>query len=208
VVEKDELAALIGRIEDEEGRVEPAVYHRIQTIVRKPIPPHPPHHNDVKTKHSIASSPSHPRRASLSLLNLPPRLSPRVQGASPRSLYLYHTPTHPHHPPDIQNFSSSLLTHRLLLLLLLLQPHLRSINQIERYQEFGQLLDPHLEGWIMPLAAVLRAQAHAGEAADMPLVQRAARLLHAFATVRGYKTVVRFFPHEAGLYKLSSHLTR
>jgi hypothetical protein len=60
----------------------------------------------------------------------------------------------------------------------------------------------------MPLAAVLRAQAHAGEAADMPLVQRAARLLHAFATVRGYKTVVRFFPHEAGLYKLSSHLTR
>jgi|AntAceMinimDraft_5_1070358.scaffolds.fasta_scaffold14723_1 hypothetical protein len=34
VVEKDELAELIGRIELEEGRVEPHVYHRVQTIVR------------------------------------------------------------------------------------------------------------------------------------------------------------------------------
>ena len=31
----------------------------------------------------------------------------------------------------------------------------------------------------------------------MTLVQRVSRVLHAFATVRGYKTVVRFFPHEA-----------
>ena len=69
--------------------------------------------------------------------------------------------------------------------------------QVERYQEFGQLLDPHLEGWIMPLAAVLRAQAHIGDDADMTLVQRVSRVLHAFATVRGYKTVVKFFPHEA-----------
>ena len=46
VVEKDELAELIGRIEDEEGRVEPHVYHRIQTIVRcnvaPPLPLPPP----------------------------------------------------------------------------------------------------------------------------------------------------------------------
>lgn len=49
----------------------------------------------------------------------------------------------------------------------------------------------------MPLAAVLRAQAHVGEEADMALVQRISRVLHAFATVRGYKTVVKFFPHEA-----------
>lgn len=68
---------------------------------------------------------------------------------------------------------------------------------VERYQEFGQLLDPHLEGWIAPLASVLRAQARAGDAADMVLVQRVSRVLHTFATVRGYKTVVKFFPHEA-----------
>ena len=100
VVEKDEVDALVGRIDELEGAVEPAVYHRVSAVV-------------------------------------------------------------------------------------------------ERYQEFGQLLDPHLEGWIAPLASVLRAQARAGDAADMVLVQRVSRVLHTFATVRGYKTVVKFFPHEA-----------
>ena len=74
---------------------------------------------------------------------------------------------------------------------------LREVSRIvERYQEFSQLLDPHLEAWIAPLAAVLRAQARLGDDADMILVQRTA-VLHAFATVRGYKTVCKFFPHEA-----------
>ena len=68
---------------------------------------------------------------------------------------------------------------------------------VERYQEFSQLLDPHLEAWIAPLAAVLRAQARLGDDADMILVQRVCSVLHAFATVRGYKTVCKFFPHEA-----------
>ena len=66
-----------------------------------------------------------------------------------------------------------------------------------RYQELPQLLDPHLEGWITPLAGVLRAEAHKGDDADMVLVQRTAKALNALATVRGAKTVVKFFPHEA-----------
>ena len=36
-----------------------------------------------------------------------------------------------------------------------------------RYQELPQLLDPHLEGWITPLAGVLRAEAHKGDDADI-----------------------------------------
>jgi hypothetical protein len=68
---------------------------------------------------------------------------------------------------------------------------------VERYQEQSSLLDPHLESWIAPLAGVIRDQAHLGEDADMALVQRVSKVLHAFATVRGHKTVVRFFPHEA-----------
>ena len=66
-----------------------------------------------------------------------------------------------------------------------------------RDQELPQLLDPHLEGWITPLAGVLRAEAHKGDDADMVLVQRTAKALNALATVRGAKTVVKFFPHEA-----------
>ena len=68
---------------------------------------------------------------------------------------------------------------------------------VHSYQELPQLLDPHLEGWITPLAGVLRAEAHKGEDADMVLVQRTAKVLNALATVRGAKTVVKFFPHEA-----------
>ena len=77
---------------------------------------------------------------------------------------------------------------------------------VERYQEFSQLLDPHLEAWIAPLAAVLRAQARLGDDADMILVQRVCSVLHAFATVRGYKTVCKFFPHEANDLEPVVHL--
>ena len=63
VVEKDEVAELIGRIEDEDGRVEPHVYHRIQTIVRLRlfygIPPVGPH-----DRSSVALSPARFRRLS------------------------------------------------------------------------------------------------------------------------------------------------
>ena len=68
---------------------------------------------------------------------------------------------------------------------------------VERYQEYPTLLDPHLEGWILPLTSVIRREAHKDSEADMVLVQRASRVLHALASVRGYKTVVKFFPHEA-----------
>ena len=76
--------------------------------------------------------------------------------------------------------------------------HFRRIAQVvERYQEFPTLLDGHLEGWITPLAGVLRHEAHKGDDADMVVVQRTAKVLNALATVRGAKTVVKFFPHEA-----------
>jgi hypothetical protein len=68
---------------------------------------------------------------------------------------------------------------------------------VERYQEYPTLLDQHLERWILPLTSVIRREAYRGSEADMVLVQRASRALHALASVRGYKTVVKFFPHEA-----------
>lgn len=65
------------------------------------------------------------------------------------------------------------------------------------------MLDPHLEGVVTPLVSVLRAAAAAASrssppACDVAPVQRAARLLHLLCTVRGHKTVLRFFSHEAG----------
>jgi hypothetical protein len=79
--------------------------------------------------------------------------------------------------------------------------------QLGKYQEDSQLLDSLLEGIVSPLARTLQAQALGlvapEAAAAVPPQQRTARvlavsrLLHVLVTVRGHKTVVRFFPHEA-----------
>jgi hypothetical protein len=81
-----------------------------------------------------------------------------------------------------------------------------------KYQEQPQLLDGCLEGVVQPLAALLRDHAaaaapppgaggaHPGTraaAAEVGAVCGVCRLLHVLVTVRGHKTVVRFFPHEA-----------
>lgn len=64
--------------------------------------------------------------------------------------------------------------------------------QCSKYQEQPRLLDPHLEALLAPLTAVLRAAARqaAGGPASPELLasaQRAARLLHQLALLRGYK---------------------
>jgi hypothetical protein len=69
--------------------------------------------------------------------------------------------------------------------------------QLTKYQEQPQLLDGHLEGIVQPLAVLLRSTALSSTAQDTGSVQDICRLLHVLISVRGYKTVVRFFPHEA-----------
>ncbi|KAF6263485.1 armadillo-type protein [Scenedesmus sp. NREL 46B-D3] len=68
---------------------------------------------------------------------------------------------------------------------------------LTKYQEQPQLLDGHLEGIVQPLAVLLRSTALSSTAQDTGSVQNICRLLHVLISVRGYKTVVRFFPHEA-----------
>jgi hypothetical protein len=73
--------------------------------------------------------------------------------------------------------------------------------QLYTYQEQSQLLDTRLEGIVHPLSVLLREQAmalSADSSAATPLarVLGICRLLSVLVTVRGYKTVVRFFPHE------------
>lgn len=69
--------------------------------------------------------------------------------------------------------------------------------QLSRYQEQPQLLDGILEGIVQPLACVLRAAALGGCEHGIDTVVDVCRLLYVLLTVRGRKTVVRFFPHEA-----------
>lgn len=69
--------------------------------------------------------------------------------------------------------------------------------QLTKYQEQPQLLDGSLEAIVQPLALLLQQAAASSTAQDAPVVQAVYRMLHVLVTVRGYKTVVRFFPHEA-----------
>jgi hypothetical protein len=72
---------------------------------------------------------------------------------------------------------------------------------VSKYQEQPQLLDPLLEGLVQPLAALLRAAAAAPSAADLGAVRGVSRLLWQLSVVRGYKTVLRFFPNEVACFE-------
>ena len=71
---------------------------------------------------------------------------------------------------------------------------------LDRYQEQPQLLDPHLESIITPLAATLRSACGLGgkdgeSLAGVSKVRLACRVLYVLAKVRGFKVVIKFFPH-------------
>ncbi|KAG2492086.1 hypothetical protein HYH03_009582 [Edaphochlamys debaryana] len=68
---------------------------------------------------------------------------------------------------------------------------------LTKYQEQSQLLDEHLEGIVVPLANLMRRQAVLQREQGLQSVLSTCRLLNLLVVVRGYKTVVRFFPHEA-----------
>lgn len=75
--------------------------------------------------------------------------------------------------------------------------HHPATQQLTKYQEQPQLLDGSLESIVQPLAELLRRAAVCSTAQDTGVVQGVCRMLHVLISVRGYKTVVRFFPHEA-----------
>ncbi|KAL3695132.1 hypothetical protein R1sor_008783 [Riccia sorocarpa] len=71
---------------------------------------------------------------------------------------------------------------------------------IEKYQEQSQLLEPHLEAIISPLMETLQkrvAEAGKVEAVDLSVVKKLCSIIHTLMSVCGYKTVVKFFPHQA-----------
>ncbi|EJC98100.1 TBCD protein [Fomitiporia mediterranea MF3/22] len=69
------------------------------------------------------------------------------------------------------------------------------------YQEQPYLLDPHLEELIVPVVNAFRHHVQeysSGHSRDYSFarVSRLASAIYVFVKVRGYKTIVRFFPHE------------
>ncbi len=89
-------------------------------------------------------------------------------------------------------------------------------KMIEKYKEQSTLLDPHLKDLVLPLSKALKQLSHAhlydenaDKVASLTRVVRICRLLHMITTVRGYKTLKKFYPSapedvEPALYLLES----
>lgn len=71
---------------------------------------------------------------------------------------------------------------------------------LDEDQEQSYLLDPHLEAMVTPPVQALQRAVKSRR--DLTTknedICRIARLLYSYAKVRGYKTILRFFPHEVG----------
>ena len=65
---------------------------------------------------------------------------------------------------------------------------------LDRYQEQPSVLDAHLEAMVTPLLEALRAVALGHAARDT--LPHTARVVYTLCKVRGYKTIVRFVPHD------------
>jgi tubulin-specific chaperone D len=75
--------------------------------------------------------------------------------------------------------------------------HLAVKTMLEEYQEQPQLLDPHLESLVTPLAVLLsEASLHLGDEQRFAATMQVCRLLQALVNTRGHKTIVRFFPNK------------
>lgn len=69
--------------------------------------------------------------------------------------------------------------------------------QLSKYQEQPQLLDGFWETIVQPLTSLLRGHAISEESHSTETIQDVCQLLNVLISVRGYKTIVKFFPHEA-----------
>ncbi|XP_047981355.1 tubulin-folding cofactor D isoform X1 [Salvia hispanica] len=84
---------------------------------------------------------------------------------------------------------------------------IRSI--LDKYQEQGQLLEPYLEIMISPLMDIVRSRAvELGTASNeiTEVIQPICIIIYSLVTVCGYKSIIRFFPHQVSDLELAVSL--
>ncbi|KAG6890812.1 hypothetical protein C0995_003245 [Termitomyces sp. Mi166 len=76
----------------------------------------------------------------------------------------------------------------------------RLSDVLDEYQEQSYLLDPYLEAMVTPVVNCLRSYAKSTvsnrQQGSEVRVERLSTLLYNYVKCRGYKTIIRFFPHE------------
>ncbi|XP_010234909.1 tubulin-folding cofactor D isoform X1 [Brachypodium distachyon] len=81
---------------------------------------------------------------------------------------------------------------------------IRSI--MDKYQEEGQLLEPYLEGIISPLMSLVRSKImELGADTDelLNIIKPLCIIIYTLVTVCGYKSVIKFFPHQVSDLELA-----
>ncbi|CAL9204387.1 unnamed protein product [Musa hybrid cultivar] len=84
---------------------------------------------------------------------------------------------------------------------------IRSI--MDKYQEQGQLLEPYLERIITPLMSIVRSKAmQLRDSSDeaLEIIKPLCIIIYSLVTVCGYKSVVKFFPHQVSDLELAVDL--
>lgn len=81
--------------------------------------------------------------------------------------------------------------------------------QLDKYQEQGQLLEPYLETMVSPLMNIIRSRtielgAHSDDILE--IIQPICIIIYSLVTVCGYKTVIKFFPHQVSDLELAVSL--
>ncbi|XP_064945169.1 tubulin-folding cofactor D-like isoform X2 [Musa acuminata AAA Group] len=86
----------------------------------------------------------------------------------------------------------------------------RKIRSImDKYQEQGQLLEPYLESIITPLMSIVRSKAmQLRDSSDeaLEIIKPLCIIIYSLVTVCGYKSVVKFFPHQVSDLELAVDL--
>ncbi|KAJ4774444.1 Tubulin-specific chaperone D [Rhynchospora pubera] len=90
---------------------------------------------------------------------------------------------------------------------------LSDVNRIrsimDKYQQEGQLLEPYLEAIISPLMSIVRSQSiQLLDQTDqlLAIIQPLCIIIYTLVNVCGYKSVVRFFPHQVSDLELAVSL--
>ncbi|XP_066373697.1 tubulin-folding cofactor D-like isoform X1 [Miscanthus floridulus] len=81
---------------------------------------------------------------------------------------------------------------------------IRSI--MDKYQEEGQLLEPYLENIVSPLMSLVRSKTMelgAGTDELLDIIKPLCIIIYTLVTVCGYKSVIRFFPHQVSDLELA-----
>lgn len=81
--------------------------------------------------------------------------------------------------------------------------------QMDKYQEQGELLEPYLESIVSPLMLIVRSKTiQVGVDSDeiLEIIKPLCIIIYSLVTVCGYKSVIKFFPHQVSDLELAVSL--